>query len=93
MFFVGDLVREHDGRHEGDVIAAWQNTVRVKWRETGWKQDFEATELILIAHQPTVRKIGQWYVAWTPTWEGPARPDYMAASADLLDRLDKESLL
>jgi hypothetical protein len=27
------------------------------------------------------------YVAWTPTWEGPPRPDYAAAHADLMDRL------
>jgi len=27
------------------------------------------------------------YVAWTPTWEGPARFDYPAAAADLADRL------
>lgn len=26
------------------------------------------------------------YYAWFPTWEGPARPDYAAANADLLDR-------
>jgi hypothetical protein len=26
------------------------------------------------------------YVAWTPTWEGPPRPDYAAALADLRDR-------
>lgn len=25
------------------------------------------------------------YIAWFPTWEGPARPDYAAAFADLLD--------
>ena len=29
------------------------------------------------------------YVAWTPTWEGPARPDYQAAAADLADKLRK----
>ena len=27
------------------------------------------------------------YVAWTRVWEGPARPDYPAARADLLDRI------
>jgi hypothetical protein len=27
------------------------------------------------------------YVAWTPVWEGPARPDYAAALADLNDRM------
>jgi hypothetical protein len=27
------------------------------------------------------------YVAWTPIWEGPPRPDYAAALADLNDRL------
>jgi hypothetical protein len=27
------------------------------------------------------------YVAWTPVWEGPARPDYQAAQADLSERL------
>ena len=26
------------------------------------------------------------YVAWTPVWEGPARPDYAAAHADLTER-------
>jgi hypothetical protein len=28
------------------------------------------------------------YVAWTPTWEGPPRPDYPAAMADLRDRVE-----
>ena len=27
-----------------------------------------------------------WY-AWLPTWEGPARSDWSAARADLLDKL------
>lgn len=32
------------------------------------------------------RPPSEWlYVAWTPTWEGPARPDYRAAAADLRD--------
>ena len=26
------------------------------------------------------------YVAWTPVWEGPPRPDYAAAVADLRDK-------
>jgi hypothetical protein len=26
------------------------------------------------------------YYAWLPDWEGPARPDYAAAHADMLDR-------
>lgn len=30
---------------------------------------------------------GARYVAWFPTWEGPARPDYAAAFADMADRL------
>lgn len=29
---------------------------------------------------------GSWYVAWTPIWEGPARPDWLAALADLNDK-------
>lgn len=29
------------------------------------------------------------YVAWTPTWEGPPRPDYPAAAADLRGRIDR----
>ena len=34
------------------------------------------------------RPPSQWlYVAWIPTWEGPARPDYQAAAADLNERL------
>ena len=32
------------------------------------------------------------YVAWFPTWEGPARPDYAAAFADLNDRKRKDAL-
>jgi hypothetical protein len=30
------------------------------------------------------------YVAWTPTREGPARPDYAAAQADLRDMCDAQ---
>lgn len=26
------------------------------------------------------------YVAWLPTWEGPARPDFAAAYVDLRER-------
>ena len=33
-----------------------------------------------------VLKRREGYVAWTRTWEGPVRPEYMAARADLLDR-------
>lgn len=34
------------------------------------------------------RPPAEWcYVAWTPTWEGPARPDYQAAAADLHEHL------
>jgi hypothetical protein len=34
------------------------------------------------------RAPGEWlYVAWTPTWEGPARFDYQAAAADLREKL------
>lgn len=33
------------------------------------------------------RPPSEWlYVAWTPTWEGPARPDYQAAAADLCEK-------
>ena len=28
------------------------------------------------------------YRAWTRTWEGPARPDLLAAEADLRDRME-----
>lgn len=31
------------------------------------------------------------YVAWFPTWEGPARPDYAAAYADLVERRELEA--
>lgn len=31
------------------------------------------------------------YYGWTPTWEGPARPDYLAARADLCDYLEREN--
>lgn len=30
------------------------------------------------------------YVAWTKTWEGPVRPDFPAAVADLRDRVELE---
>jgi hypothetical protein len=34
------------------------------------------------------RPPSEWvYAAWTPTWEGPARPDYQAAAADLREHL------
>ncbi len=26
------------------------------------------------------------FYAWTPSWEGPIRPDYTAAAADLRDK-------
>lgn len=32
------------------------------------------------------------YVAWFPTWEGPARPDYAAAFADLIERSRAEKI-
>ena len=32
------------------------------------------------------------FIAWTRAWEGPARPDYMGARADLLDRLHRHDL-
>ncbi len=31
------------------------------------------------------------YVAWFPTWEGPARPDYSAAFSDLMERKRQEA--
>lgn len=31
------------------------------------------------------------YVAWTRTWEGPARPDYPAALADLRAQLERSA--
>ena len=34
-----------------------------------------------------VKRLQGWYVAFTPTWEGPGRLDYCAAGADLRDRL------
>jgi hypothetical protein len=38
--------------------------------------------------QHSNRPPSEWlYVAWTPVWEGPARPDYAAALADLNDKL------
>jgi hypothetical protein len=36
--------------------------------------------------KPRVFQDAAGYVAWTPTWEGPPRPDYAAACADLADR-------
>jgi hypothetical protein len=33
---------------------------------------------------------GDKYVAWSRTWEGPARPDFAAAAADLAERKRKE---
>lgn len=32
---------------------------------------------------------GKLWIAWTKTWEGPPRPDYAAASADLRDYLSR----
>jgi hypothetical protein len=38
-------------------------------------------------HRPrVVQHSNGRYVAWFPTWEGPARPDYAAAYADLQDK-------
>jgi hypothetical protein len=37
--------------------------------------------------RPRVVEHNWKYVAWTPTKEGPARPDYAAAYADLQDML------
>lgn len=33
------------------------------------------------------------YCAWFPDWEGPARHDYAAAHADMIDRHGAEELL
>ena len=38
-----------------------------------------------------VRKNG-YYIAWTPTWEGQARPDFPAALAYLMDHLYWQNL-
>jgi hypothetical protein len=38
-------------------------------------------------HDLRVVLIQEHYVAKTSVWEGPPRPDYMAARADLLDHL------
>jgi hypothetical protein len=38
-------------------------------------------------HRPrVVQHTNGKYVAWLPTWEGPARFDYAAAFSDLIDR-------
>jgi hypothetical protein len=29
------------------------------------------------------------YIAWTRTWEGPARPEYMSARADFIDEIER----
>lgn len=39
-FRCGDTLREEGDWHVGDVVAVIRNTVRVKWRETGWKTDY-----------------------------------------------------
>lgn len=42
-------------------------------------------------HRPRIVNFGSFesprYIAWTPTREGPPRPDWSAAHADLLDML------
>jgi hypothetical protein len=36
----------------------------------------------------------EWmYVAWLPTWQGPARPEYQSALADLNDKLRDPTFL
>jgi hypothetical protein len=35
---------------------------------------------------------GALYVAWTPTWEGPARPEWCGAWADLCEHGRKNKL-
>lgn len=52
----------------------------------------EHATLVLVGdHRPRVVNHGSFerprYVAWTPTREGPARPDVPAAMADLRDML------
>lgn len=58
QFWVGDFVREHDGRHIGEVKAAWNGIVRVVWLDSktpicpnGIKQDFQIEELVLVARR------------------------------------------
>jgi len=43
-------------------------------------------------HRPRVVQHGEYYVAWTPTREGPARPDYAAARADLRNMIEKRKI-
>ena len=54
---IGDLVREHDGCHEGVVVfidgyetesGVKPLLVRVRWRANGWRTDFRPDELTLI---------------------------------------------
>jgi hypothetical protein len=41
----------------------------------------------------SVLRIGRLFVAWTRTKEGPGRPDFATALADLRDILGKDAIL
>lgn len=45
----------------------------------------QADELLTGKIDRAILQRGKHYIAWTKTWEGPARPDYAAALADLRD--------
>jgi hypothetical protein len=44
-FHCGDLVRELDGRHVGEVRAVVSNLVLVDWLDTGWRGEYYANEI------------------------------------------------
>lgn len=48
-FHCGDVVRLRDSpRHEGEVVAVFNWTVRVKWFGTSWKSDESPTDLEVV---------------------------------------------
>lgn len=55
------------------------------WNRPGMIQAGDPRLLTGLIKRAVVRH-GNQYVAWTRTWEGPARPDYPAAAADLAER-------
>ncbi len=47
-FRCGDLVRESSGRHVGEVAAAFEWTVRVRWLGSGIKEDLDLDSVVLV---------------------------------------------
>lgn len=57
-FRLGDIVREHDGRHTGEVRAVDTTlVVKVKWHDTGWTS-WVADDGLALVHRSTTTAHG-----------------------------------